>query len=134
MGSKDQPAHEVVDFLRDVLILRKDGSVEVSTRNSRSGPEVAWIVGVVNAADGQAVHSDYWERHLGGAEILWVLDGDLQLTLTMDFVSQRRVHLAKEEATVVPPGTWHRIEVESPARLLFVSPGSRTDHRRADRT
>ena len=88
------------------------------------------ILGVVEAGDDAAVHSDVWEIHPGGDEILCVLSGCLRVTLAPDGQQEVAVDVIAGEAFIVPRATWHRLQVIAPARLLFCTPGDGTNMRR----
>ena len=42
------------------------------------------------------------------------------------------VTLIEGQALVVPRGTWHRLHVEQPGRLMFVTPSVGSEHRRVE--
>ncbi len=70
----------------------------------------------------------HWEMHPGGAEILTMLEGRMELELD----DGRRVWRERLEpglTVVVPPGAWHRGLVSEPGRLLGITYGDGTRHR-----
>jgi quercetin dioxygenase-like cupin family protein len=73
-----------------------------------------------------------WERHPAGEEILTLLSGEMELILDMEGGEQRTV-LKAGETFIVPRGIWHRALVREPGRLMFVTPGAGTEHRRVER-
>jgi mannose-6-phosphate isomerase-like protein (cupin superfamily) len=73
----------------------------------------------------------WWERHPVGDELLYVLEGEIDFHLD-DGVSTRVLRVQGGESAIVPTGVWHRAEVPTPSRLLFVTPTpARTEHRPA---
>jgi quercetin dioxygenase-like cupin family protein len=81
---------------------------------------------------GQSKDWDHWERHPAGEEILTLLSGEMELILDMDGGEQRAV-LKAGQTFIVPRGIWHRALVREPGRLMFVTPGAGTEHRRVER-
>jgi quercetin dioxygenase-like cupin family protein len=73
----------------------------------------------------------WWERHPVGDELVYVLEGEIDLHLD-DGVSIRVLRIRRGESAIVPTGAWHRAIVPVPSRLLFVTPTpARTEHRPA---
>lgn len=110
-----------VQLLGKAFELTKAGSVVEMQRSLRDQEEGGWIVGVSDAVDDAAVHSEQWERHVHSDEILYLMEGAIRLTLTEDFRSQQQVSLKRGDTVVVSRGTWHRLNVEEPARLLYLT-------------
>ena len=71
----------------------------------------------------------HWELHPEGEELLVLLSGALDLVLETP-QGEERVRLdADSPAFLMPRGTWHRIEVREPGRMLFVTYGRGTRHK-----
>jgi mannose-6-phosphate isomerase-like protein (cupin superfamily) len=66
-----------------------------------------------------------WEMHPNGDEIVVLLSGAARMVLGRE---ERRVaHLSQAgEFVVVPRGTWHTAQVDTPTSMLFVTPGEGT--------
>jgi len=77
---------------------------------------------------GQKAGWDHWERHPAGDEILTLLSGELEIVLDTDRGEQRAV-LRPGQTVIVPRGVWHRGIVKKPGDLMFMTPGSGTEHR-----
>lgn len=117
------PAEVVELFARSGLCLRSDGTVDVETPPRRSGDADGWLVACFRAASSQDVHSDYWEIHPAGQEIVAVLSGQARLILRTDGqAGEETVILKAGSAGVVPRNRWHRIEIDSPAEMQSVTP------------
>ena len=72
---------------------------------------------------------DYQERHPTGDELVFVLEGDVELLLDCGD-GERAQRLARGGAGIVPAGSWHRLAVDARATLLFVTPvPALTEHR-----
>ena len=71
-----------------------------------------------------------WEMHPQGEEFVCLMSG------AADFLLQRAdggvdtVHLAGPGAFVlVPAGAWHTAKVSEPTSMLFITPGTGTEHK-----
>ncbi len=72
---------------------------------------------------------DYQELHPTGDELVYVLEGDVELLLDRG-EGERARQLARGRAAVIPAGCWHRVAVHARATLLFVTPvPATTEHR-----
>lgn len=71
-----------------------------------------------------------WEMHPHADEFVYLLSGEaiFQLELATGIAS---IPLSSRGAVVVPKGVWHTAKVSLPARMLFVTLGSGTQHRPA---
>ena len=74
----------------------------------------------------------HWERHPAGDELLYLLEGEVDITtLTEDgpvYANARAGSLF-----ICPQGRWHRLSPRSPVSLLFATPGDGTEHSDAAR-
>lgn len=61
------------------------------------------------------------ERHLGGDEVLYLIDGRARLVFTDD--PDPVVELRPGDVVVVPKGLWHRVEILEPCHLVYLTPG-----------
>lgn len=73
-----------------------------------------------------------WERHPDGDELLCVVSGAIAVVLEHDG-AQEVAEVIAERAFVVPRGVWHRVLVREPGKLMFCTPGPRTEHRSVSR-
>lgn len=71
---------------------------------------------------------DVWEMHPEGDEVVLVLDGTMTLHQELDG-ERTTLTLEAGEYAVNPPGAWHTADVDSPARVLFITAGMGTQHR-----
>jgi len=74
------------------------------------------------------------EMHPDGDELLYLVSGRVDLILELDGTSttvgaERLETLQPGEAIIVPKGTWHRVEVREPSRLVHITPGPNGAHR-----
>ncbi len=75
---------------------------------------------------GDAPHAG--EMHPDGDELLFLVSGAITVRLELP-TGDRTVDMGPGEALVVPKGTWHRINLREPGRLVHITPGPHGDHR-----
>jgi len=61
------------------------------------------------------------ERHRGGDEILYLIEGRARLIFTDD--PEPDVELRSGDVVVVPKGLWHRVEILDPCHFVYLTPG-----------
>jgi len=71
---------------------------------------------------------DSWEMHPAGDELVYVLDGAVDLILDEEH-RERVVELRGRSGCVVPRGVWHRGVVHRPGDVLYITRGAGTQHR-----
>ena len=71
---------------------------------------------------------DSWEMHPAGDEVVYALDGAVDLILDEED-GERVVQLRGRTGCVVPRGVWHRGVVHSPGDVLHITRGEGTRHR-----
>ena len=62
-----------------------------------------------------------WERHTNGDELLYVVDGEVEIEALRDDATVRGT-LRAGSLFVVPNGVWHRLTGQPSVTILFVSP------------
>ncbi|SSW62931.1 cupin domain-containing protein [Achromobacter agilis] len=130
MKAESHPVPPVFDWLDHFMALGNDGALrEIGKRRSLSDGE-GWLVGIKAVASDADVHGDVWERHPGGEEMLCVLEGRAVLTLAGEGGAETDVLLDRRRCAVVPRGVWHRLHIACPGKILFVTPGHGSEHRR----
>jgi mannose-6-phosphate isomerase-like protein (cupin superfamily) len=101
---------------------------------ARSDKSLDLTVGAFPFSTDASVHADHWERHPAGDEILCVLAGRLLVDVQHDGTSEE-VRVDAGHVLIVPQGSWHRLRVLVPGRLLAVTPRAGTTlrpHRREE--
>ena len=71
----------------------------------------------------------HWERHPAGEELLIAISGTYRIEVEQPADRRETTVLAAGEVFLVAPGLWHRVGVETPGRLMFITPGEGTEHR-----
>ena len=93
----------------------------------RDRPELS--AGRVLTVFGYVATWDFQERHPTGDELAYVLEGEVDLLLDSG-AGEQALHLGRGEAGVIPAGSWHRLALNAPATLLFITPvPATTEHR-----
>ncbi|MCR6484504.1 cupin domain-containing protein [Amycolatopsis sp. OK19-0408] len=121
---------ENYDLFKTFIQLRTGGVAEsVNRREALAGAgESLWTIGAFHAEDDHAVHSDVWERHTQGHEVLVVLSSALRVYVREEGLVAT---LTAGQSFIVPPGRWHRLAVEEPGDLLSITPRAGTEHEKA---
>lgn len=63
-----------------------------------------------------------WERHRNGDELLYVLEGDVEITLLSDAGAEEREILRTGSLFVVPRDRWHQLITSAQGSIFFASP------------
>jgi mannose-6-phosphate isomerase-like protein (cupin superfamily) len=67
-----------------------------------------------------------WEVHPKGDEIVVLLSGRATFVLNLDS-GKREISLGQPgDSVIVPRGVWHTARIETPTRMLFITPGEGT--------
>ena len=105
-------ATEVVGFDRDLAATQYPNDHELSE------PVEGITFGVAIMSEA-APHEG--ERHLGGDEVLYLIQGRARLVFTDD--PEPDVELRSGDVVVVPKGLWHRVEILEPCHFVYLTPG-----------
>jgi mannose-6-phosphate isomerase-like protein (cupin superfamily) len=67
---------------------------------------------------------DEWEMHPDQDELLYLLEGAIDVVLRADLESSEEdaLHLRQGQACLIPKGMWHRQVVVAPCKVLFLTP------------
>jgi len=106
-------------------------ALQVLPGDQRQHPQAQWLMGIKPYTDDRSVHSQYWERHPCGDELLALLEGRLRLTLQANGQEVEQDVLAGQ-SVLIPRGCWHRLQALEPGRVMFVTPTANSEHRRVD--
>jgi mannose-6-phosphate isomerase-like protein (cupin superfamily) len=119
-----------IDIFSSWIELSDGGAVKQRLRGV-PGEWGRWTVAAFHATDNDSVHSDVWERHPAGDEVLFLLSGAVTVD-QRDLAGGEVVTTALPAGTcrVVPAGTWHRLSVEEPGDLLVITARANTEHQK----
>jgi len=120
-----------------LLGLRPPSQVRVLAPSEKLDAQSDWIIGFKAFSDGASLHGGHWERHPLGDEVLCLLEGRVRVILRAAGAGEGdeggagcATPLEPGQMLVVPRGSWHRLEVLAPGRLLFITPARGSEHER----
>ena len=70
------------------------------------------------------------ERHADGDELLYLISGRARVVF-LDGDSAD-IDLRPGDGLVVPAGSWHRVDILEPCRIVYLTPGPNNDYRPPD--
>lgn len=85
------------------------------------------LLGAFQIALAADAHSDVWEMHPMGDEILVMVTGALEVEYA-DSSRSGTCSLGTGQGVVMPKGVWHRLELREPGLLLTLTPLQGTLH------
>jgi len=100
--------------------------------DAETGLQALKVLGTFNGCMVGLVHysgETAWERHAAGDELLYILEGEAELTaLTSD--GPISVRASAGDLIEIPRGIWHSQVTLAPVKLLFITQGSGTESSR----
>ena len=118
---------QVFSFEHAMAGLMPDATVDLLPGHVRLHKAAQWMVGIKPYTDNQSIHSQYWERHPRGDEILTLLEGRLKLRFYVDG-GETTLPLNAGQSVRIPQGCWHRLEAIAPGKLMFITPTTDSEH------
>jgi len=114
-----------VDMQRFSVAISRDMRM-TPVANKRGPPPLAdgFVVGLADLTQDPPHRG---ERHPDGDELVLVVSG--RATVTLESAPAAPLELGPGEACVIPMGEWHRIHPIEPTRLVYITPGPRSEHR-----
>ena len=109
------------DLSTTFLHLTRDGGIEEIVSRGPGHPDVEGRLAGEARMKRSPPHGG--EMHPDGDELLYLIEGNLDVSLDAPGGGQQTVSLTSGDAFVVPRGVWHRVIVKEPCRLLFLTPG-----------
>jgi mannose-6-phosphate isomerase-like protein (cupin superfamily) len=116
------------DMFSSFVELREGGALEQRPRELFRDWGL-WTMAAFHAEGNEAVHSDVWELHPLGDELLCLLSGMITVHLRSpanEATTTTTLHAGT--CYVVPAGVWHRLTVEEPGDLVAITPRASTAH------
>jgi len=83
------------------------------------------LLGVFQIASPDDLHSDIWEMHPAGDEVLLMLTAELGVEYCAGSC-RGTAALESGRGVVMPKSVWHRLLVRQPGLLMVLSPSQRT--------
>jgi mannose-6-phosphate isomerase-like protein (cupin superfamily) len=125
-----------LDFSSTYLRLRADASIEPLTVDATlwqritSGQLGDFHNEFLIACGSCDADWPMWEMHPNGDEIVCLLSGSVTFLLQEATGFQALDLDTSGEYVLVPKGIWHAAKTRGPCRMLFITPGEGTQHRR----
>lgn len=117
-----------IDPFSSWIELGAGGAVKARSRGV-SAAWGLWTVAAFHVVDNDSVHSDIWERHPAGDEMLFLLSGAVTVHLRDEAGGEvATTPLLAGTCQVVPAGTWHRLTVEDAGDLMVITARANTEH------
>ena len=116
---------EAFEFEGRVVRLYRDGRSEVIVPVPGPPQRIDGFTVGAEIVSGPSPHRG--ELHPDGDELLYLVSGRMDVVVDdgdQDRVGEETVvRLGPGDACIVPRGTWHRIEVVEPGRMVNITPG-----------
>lgn len=118
------------DPLGTLVRLDVDGRADALPRSPDAWRQVnrakaSRVLGMSEPKRPEDLHPDNWEMHPDGDEILHLVEGDIDLVVEGES-GEILLPLARGQSCVVERGTWHRLLLRAPSRLMFLTPAGGT--------
>jgi quercetin dioxygenase-like cupin family protein len=113
---KAYPTSELLDGLSHLVISRDMTEEDAATSMRFLEPFNECTLGVVRFSG-----ETPWERHPEGDELLYILKGEVVVTVLSDLGSNSST-LTAGSVCVVPRGLWHRQRADADSAVLFATP------------
>jgi len=124
------------DPLATLVRLDADGRADPLSRSPDAWREInrargSRVLGMSEPKEPADLHPDNWEMHPEGDEILHLVEGGIDLVVE-DANGEMCMPLPPGQSCVVERGTWHRLLLRAPSRLMFLTPAGGTRMRPRD--
>jgi quercetin dioxygenase-like cupin family protein len=117
----------LVRFSDTVVALLRDGSSLTQGKQPGSSPRFDGFTVASYVLTETPPHEG--ERHADGDELLLVISGACVAVLDAASGETNEIQLQEGDAFVVPRNTWHRLVIDEPCHIVFVTPGPQMEHR-----
>jgi mannose-6-phosphate isomerase-like protein (cupin superfamily) len=117
----------LVRFDDNIVALLRDGSSFTRAKQPGSSPRfdghtiASYVLTETPPHDG--------ERHADGDELLLVISGACVAVLDTTDGGTEEIPIQAGDALVIPKNTWHRLVIDEPCHIVFVTPGPQMEHR-----
>jgi len=119
--------HALVGFSDNVVALLRDGSSLTQRKQPGSSPRFDGFTVASYVLTETPPHGG--ERHADGDELLLVVSGQCVAVLDTTDGGTEEIPIQAGDAFVIPRNTWHRLVIDDPCHIVFVTPGPQMEHR-----
>ena len=120
-------AHAPVRFSDNVVAMLRDGSSLSQPKQAGSSQRFDGFTVASYVLTETPPHDG--ERHADGDELLLVISGACVAVLDTEDGGNEEIRIQAGDALVVPRNTWHRLVIDDPCHIVFVTPGPQMEHR-----
>jgi mannose-6-phosphate isomerase-like protein (cupin superfamily) len=117
----------LVRFADDVVALLRDGTSLTQPKQPGSSPRFDGFTVASYVLTETPPHGG--ERHADGDELLLVISGECVAVLDTTDGGTEEIPIRAGDAFVIPKDTWHRLVIDDPCHIVFVTPGPQMEHR-----
>ena len=116
-----------VQFSESIVAMLRDGSSLTQPKQPGSSPRFDGFTVASHVLTETPPHGG--ERHADGDELLLVMSGTCVAILDTENGGTEETQIQAGDAFVIPKNTWHRLVIDDPCHIVFVTPGPRMEHR-----
>ena len=120
-------SHALVRFADNVVALFRDGSSLTQAKQPGSSPRFDGFTVASYVLTETPPHGG--ERHADGDELLLVIAGECVAVLDARDGRTEEIPIRAGDAFVIPRNIWHRLVIDDPCHIVFVTPGPQMEHR-----
>lgn len=113
------------DCMKEVVELGSDLAARTAKETHDDAHSFDGVTFGVAAMSQNAPHNG--ERHADGDEILYLISGRANVVMLDD--GGETLEMNAGDGLIVPKGTWHRVDILEPCRIVYVTPGSNNQSR-----
>ncbi|MFJ3204777.1 cupin [Streptomyces sp. NPDC086989] len=112
-----------IDLFASALHIHPHGDVRAAQRQMANSNSGAWQLAMFHVETDADVHADHWEMHPQADEAVCCLTGGVRLYFrpARPDDTEDMVQLQPGTAVIVPPGRWHRLELDAPSDLMSIT-------------
>ena len=122
MGTNDP-----VGFADNIVALLRDGTSVTQPKQPGSSARFDGFTVASYVLTETPPHDG--ERHADGDELLLVISGECVAVLDTDDGGTEETPIRAGDAFLIPRNTWHRLVIDDPCHIVFVTPGPQMEHR-----
>jgi len=117
----------LVRFSDNIVAMLRDGTSLTQTKQPGSSPRFDGFTVASYVLTETPPHDG--ERHADGDERLLVISGSCIAVLDTSDGGTEETPIEAGDAFIIPRNTWHRLVIDDPCHIVFVTPGPRMEHR-----
>jgi quercetin dioxygenase-like cupin family protein len=120
-------SNDPVGFADNIIALLRDGTSFTRAKQPGSSPRFDGFTVASYVLTETPPHDG--ERHADGDELLLVISGECVAVLDTADGGTEETPIRAGDAFLIPRNTWHRLVIDEPCHIVFVTPGPQMEHR-----